>query len=120
MISVRANSRRIAYGVKQYTVDEEADLKRIVLSTASPGSIAFVLETSTKYVLNNKKKWIKIKSSSGGGSSSGSDEDYDGGSIDGTDPEENEPEYDGGSIDGTDPEKVPTYDGGSIDGTDPT
>lgn len=110
MISVRANSRRIAYGVKQYTVDEEADLEKIVLSTTSPGSVAFVLETSTKYVLNNKKKWIKIKSSSsnnGGGNSSGGDEDYDGGSIDGTDPDvpndEENPEYDGGSIDGTDP-----------------
>ena len=90
MISVRANSRRIAYGVKQYTVDEEADLEKIVLSTTSPGSIAFVLETSTKYVLNNKREWIKIKSSSSGngsgGGSSGGDGDYDGGSIDGTDP----------------------------------
>lgn len=89
MISVRANSRRIAYGVKQYTVDEEADLEKIVLSTTSPGSIAFVLETSTKYVLNNKREWIKIKSSSGsgsGGGSSGGNGDYDGGSIDGTDP----------------------------------
>lgn len=111
MISVRANSRRIAYGVKQYTVDEEADLEKIVLSTTSPGSIAFVLETSTKYVLNNKREWIKIKSSSSGngsgGGSSGGDGDYDGGSIDGTDPngsinDENS-EYDGGSIDGTDP-----------------
>lgn len=90
MISVRANSRRIVYGVKQYTVDEEADLEKIVLSTTSPGSIAFVLETSTKYVLNNKKEWVKIKSSSSGngsgGGSSGGDGDYDGGSIDGTDP----------------------------------
>lgn len=88
MISIRANSRRIAYGVKQYTVDEEADLEKIVLSTTSPGSIAFVLETSTKYVLNNKKEWVKAKSSSGGsgGGSSGGDGDYDGGSIDSTDP----------------------------------
>lgn len=111
MISVRANSRRIAYGVKQYTVDEEADLEKIVLSTTSPGSIAFVLETSTKYVLNNKREWIKIKSSSSGnssgGGSSGGDGDYDGGSIDGTDPN--------GSIDNENSE----YDGGSIDGTDP-
>lgn len=113
MISVRANSRRIAYGVKQYTVDEEADLEKIILSTASPGSIAFVLETSTKYVLNNKKEWVKVKSSSSGsgnggsGGSSGGDGDYDGGSIDGTDPDDpidkEDPEYDGGSIDGTDP-----------------
>ena len=113
MISVRANSRRIAYGVKQYTVDEEADLEKIVLSTTSPGSIAFVLETSTKNVLNNKKEWVKIKSSSSGsgsgngGGSSGGDGDYDGGSIDGTDPDDSidevNPEYDGGSIDGTDP-----------------
>lgn len=113
MISIRANSRRIAYGVKQYTVDEEADLEKIVLSTTSPGSIAFVLETSTKYVLNNKREWVKVKSSSSGssngsgGGSSGGDGDYDGGSIDGTDPDnsfdEENPEYDGGSIDGTDP-----------------
>lgn len=111
MISVRANSKRIAYGVKQYTVDTEADLKKIILSTAFPGSVAFVLETSTKYILNNKKEWIKVKSSStsGGsssGGSSGSNDDYDGGSIDGTDPDtggDSDGEQDGGSIDGTDP-----------------
>lgn len=50
-------------------------------------------------------KWVEIKRA-GGGNVNPDDGDYDGGSIDGTDP--------GGSTDGDG-----YYDGGSIDGTDP-
>lgn len=90
MYTIRANSNRIAYGVKRYTLDTIDDLKKLNISTAFPGSTAFIVETSTRYILNNKKQWIKSSNSSGGGGSSGGgssgDEYYDGGSIDGSDP----------------------------------
>lgn len=89
MYTIRANSNRIAYGVKRYTLDTIDDLKKLNISTAFPGSTAFIVETSTRYILNNKKQWIKSSNSGGGGSSSGGssgDDYYDGGSIDGTDP----------------------------------
>lgn len=126
MYTIRANSNRVAYGVKRFTLDTIEDLKRLNISSAYPGSTAFIVGTSTRYMLNNKRQWIKVASSAGGGSSSGGNEDgdYDGGSIDGTDPDnsgsnnENNGYYDGGSIDGSDP-GMDDYDGGSIDGTDP-
>lgn len=90
MYTIRANSNRIAYGVKRYTLDTIDDLKKLNISTAFPGSTAFIVETSTRYILNNKKQWIKSSNSSGEGDSSGGgssgDEYYDGGSIDGSDP----------------------------------
>ena len=126
MYTIRANSNRVAYGVKRYTLDTIEDLKRLNISSAYPGSTAFIIQTSTRYMLNNKRQWIKVASSTGGGSGGGNeDEDYDGGSIDGTDPDnpggsdtDNDGYYDGGSIDGSDP-GMNDYDGGSIDGTDP-
>lgn len=112
LYTIRANSNKLAYGVKRYTLDTIEDLKRLNISSAYPGSTAFIIETSTRYMLNNKRQWVKIASASGGSSGGGNtgDEDYDGGSIDGTDP--NGP---GAPDDGEDG----YYDGGSIDGTDP-
>ena len=109
MYTIRANSNRIAYGVKRYTLDTIEDLKQLNISSAYPGSTAFIIENSTRYILNNKRQWIKVASSTNGGNSGGGNEDgdYDGGSIDGTDPDNpgdsGDGYYDGGSIDGTDP-----------------
>lgn len=108
---IRANGRKIAYGIKHFEVDTFDDLSKLKSYILKPGCTAFVIDTSKSYILNSKFKWIEVKKlvgsgSTGGGGSSG-DEDYDGGSIDGTDPDGSpdwsEPEYDGGSIDGTDP-----------------
>lgn len=55
MYTIRANSNRIAYGVKRYTLDTIDDLKKLNISTAFPGSTAFIVETSTRYILNNKR-----------------------------------------------------------------
>lgn len=112
---IRANGRKIAYGVKHFVLDTFDDFSKLEGYVLKPSCTAFVIDTSKSYILNSKFKWVEVKklgggSSSGGGGSSG-DEDYDGGSIDGTDPD--------GSIDGELPEGNPEYDGGSIDGTDP-
>lgn len=105
---IRANGRKITYGIKHFNLDTKNDFSKLNQYVLVPGCTAFVIDTSTKYVLNNKMKWVEVKkyngSSSGGGNSG--DEDYDGGSIDGTDPDNStneDGEYDGGSIDGTDP-----------------
>ena len=112
---IRANGRKIAYGVKHFVLDTFDDFSKLEGYVLKPSCTAFVINTSKSYILNSKFKWIEVKklggSSSGGGGNNSGDEDYDGGSIDGTDPD--------GSIDGELPGENPEYDGGSIDGTDP-
>ena len=113
---IRANGRKVAYGIKHFDIDTIDDLSKLNSYVLKPGCTAFVIDTSKSYILNNKFKWVEVKKlgtsggSPGGGGSSG-DDDYDGGSIDGTDPG-------GGSLDG-DQSGDDYYDGGSIDGTDP-
>ena len=134
MINIGANGNKIAYGIKHFNVDELEDLEQLNVYNLKPGSTAFVIHTSVMYMLDSDYKWIKTtlgQGGSGGGGGTegdGSDSDgdldngetnppeYDGGSIDGTDPDDTEGNYDGGSIDNTDPEH---YDAGSIDDTDP-
>ena len=105
MISIGANSEKIAYGIKHYNVDTDEDLK--VLSTKSKmGTTCFVIETSKYYMLNGKNQWIEInpygKSS---GSSSGGNDDappsnddiiYDGGEV--VPPDDDDIVYDGGNV----------------------
>ena len=134
MINIGANGNKIAYGIKHFNVDELTDLEQLNVYNLKPGSTAFVIHTSIMYMLDSDYKWVETTlgqggSGSGGGSGDGSDNDgdldngetgepeYDGGSIDGTDPDDSEGNYNGGSIDNTDPEH---YDAGSIDDTDPT
>lgn len=103
---IRANGRKIAYGIKHFNLDTENDFSKLNGYVLVPGCTAFVIETSTRYILNSKMEWVEIKKYNGGASGGGGsiDGDYDGGSIDGTDPEGSfDGEYDGGSIDGTDP-----------------
>ena len=136
MINIGANGNKIAYGIKHFNVDEFKELEGVNVYNLKPGSTAFIIHTSKMYMLDSDYKWIETTLATGGGSGSGgsgggndSDNDgdldngetstpeYDGGSIDGTDPDDSEGNYNGGSIDNTDPE---AYDAGSIDGTDPT
>lgn len=140
MINIGANGNKIAYGIKHFNIDEFEELEGINVYNLKPGSTAFIIHTSKVYMLDSDYKWIETTLGTGGGSGSnsgtgdsgngGNDSDndgdldngetgtpeYDGGSIDGTDPDDTTGNWDGGSIDGTDPE---IYDGGSIDDTDP-
>lgn len=96
MINIRANGNKVAYGIKHFILDTAADMSNLKRANLVPGSTVFIISSSEYYMLNGSKNWIKINPSNIGG----------GGSSDGTVPEE---DYDGGSIDGTG-----NYDGGSF------
>ena len=91
MISIGSNGQRIAYGIKHYNLDNEADLINLQKRNEPMGSTCFVIETSKYYMLNSQKKWVEItpfgKEMSGGGESDTpedpSDDDiiYEGGVI---------------------------------------
>ena len=94
MVTIGANDRKIAYGIKHLILDDNSDFGKINNNQIAVGSTAFVIETSKYYMLNSNKKWKEVQlygKSSSSGSSGGSGDvsgglDYDGGSIDGTDP----------------------------------
>lgn len=92
---IKRNSNKIAYGIKHYTFDTEADLLSNRFITIQPGSTAFIVDTSTTFILNEAYQWIKIKSSnnnseggntppdSGGNGNEGENDDiiWDGGDV---------------------------------------
>ena len=95
MITIGANGQRIAYGIKHYNLDDEADLKQLPTKNEQMGCTCFVISTSKYYMLNSKKKWVEI-TPFGKVVSSGADMDGDG--I----PDSEDPSldiiYEGGSI----------------------
>ena len=60
MISIGANGQRIAYGIKHYNLDTEADLKKLPTTSEVMGCTCFVISTSKYYMLNSSFKWIEI------------------------------------------------------------
>jgi hypothetical protein len=53
-----------AYNIKEFVVDtwdeeQEETLNQLGISSA-PGSTCFVIDTSEYYMLNTKKKWVKV------------------------------------------------------------
>ena len=63
MYSLYANDDDILYGIQKYIVDTEEDMEDLP-NHARAGSTAFVIETSTTYILNHNKEWKEIKNSS--------------------------------------------------------
>lgn len=59
MISIMKQNDKETYGVISYLIDTEADVKNLPTHCA-PGSTALCAETSDVYILNNKKKWVKL------------------------------------------------------------
>lgn len=59
MIGIMKNSGHVTYGLKEYVVDSEDDVKLLPLDGVM-GSSAFVIETGEVYMLNGKKEWVKI------------------------------------------------------------
>lgn len=94
MVTVGSNREKIAYGIKHFILDTNADFAQLRKHTnIAVGSTAFVIDTSKYYMLNSKNQWKEVRlygssSSNNGGDSGDTDSgvDYDGGSIDGTDP----------------------------------
>lgn len=86
-ISIYSNRGIKSYGIKHYILDTTDDLKKVSIN-CTPGSTAFITETSQYYMLNNKKTWVLINVAAGGGGNSGGTPDihdgdniiYDGGS----------------------------------------
>lgn len=60
MISIGSNGQKIAYGIKHYNLDTEADLKKLPVAGEKMGCTCFVIETSKYYMLNSGRKWIEI------------------------------------------------------------
>lgn len=60
MISIGSNGQKIAYGIKHYNLDTEADLKKLPIVNEKMGCTCFVIETSKYYMLNSNHKWIEI------------------------------------------------------------
>ena len=91
MITIGSNGQKIAYGIKHYNLDTEADLQKIHVNSEVMGCTCFVIETSKYYMLNGQKKWIEItpygKSVAGGDDPVGPDA-----------PEGDEVIYEGGII----------------------
>lgn len=72
MITIGANGQKIAYGIKHYNLDTEADLEKLSKREEAMGSTCFIISTSKYYMLNGNNKWIEITpfgkpASSGGG-----------------------------------------------------
>ena len=68
MFTIYANSNQIAHGVKKYIVDTEAEIAEVP-TTGAPGSIAFCIDSSKYYMLNNAKEWVETPGLAGGGGS---------------------------------------------------
>lgn len=82
MITIGSNGRKIAYGIKHYNLDTEADLAVLQTKNEPMGSTCFVISTSKYYMLNSGKKWVEITPfgqmiASGGNGNPGEDNDED-------------------------------------------
>lgn len=86
MISIASQFGQVQYNVVKLILDSADDVINLPLDV-KPGSTAFVIETSTWYMLNNQGQWkeVDLGSSSGGGGGGGggsSDETiYEGGTV---------------------------------------
>lgn len=70
MFSIASNSGKTAYGTVRLIVDNDSDISALPVHF-TPGSTAFVVATSTRYMLNNQEEWVRV--ASGSSTSSGSD-----------------------------------------------
>ena len=82
-MGIVSNAGKTAYGIKAYVLDTVDDLVRIDPANLYPGSTAFIIDSSTHYMLNNKKVWMKVDlgSGSGGGGTTPDHITYDGGVV---------------------------------------
>ena len=68
MYNLVRQRNQIAYGVKKFIVDGEADVEKIPTSTLAPGSSAFMPKTGDIYIYQPDNTWIKMPKSTGGNS----------------------------------------------------
>ena len=73
MVNLYKQDGEILYGVKEYIIDSIDDVKDLH-TNVRPGSIAMLVPSGLKYILNGKKEWVLLMQSSGGGSEGGNSE----------------------------------------------
>lgn len=84
MAFIAANSGKTAYGIKKFFFDTVDELMQLNTANLYPGSTAFIIDSSTTYMLNSNRVWIKVDLGSGSSSGDGDLPDsviYDGGVI---------------------------------------
>ena len=59
MINLLSQSDNQAYGIKEYVLDEPADLDNLPV-TDKMGSTAFIISTSQVYMINSKGEWKEV------------------------------------------------------------
>lgn len=84
MFSLFSNSgKRIPY-THEFIVDSSSDIASLPTNVKA-GSMAFVINDSTYYMMNHNNTWVKINVNSGGGGNDTPSEDdeirYDGGGV---------------------------------------
>lgn len=60
MVNIHSNGNKTAYGIKHYDLDAFEDLEKISVRNLTPGSTVFIINSSTYYMLNGKRRWVKI------------------------------------------------------------
>lgn len=83
MLSTYKQNGKIRYGVKEYILDTIKDIASLPTDPADvkPGSIAFVVDSSETYMLNNAQTWVKIVAGSTGGGTGSTGAGDDGGFL---------------------------------------
>lgn len=78
---IRANSNKIAYGVKELVIDTDAELATLNVSNLAVSTVVFSIESSKYFMLNTQREWKEINPFSSTNSAS-EILDLDAGSID--------------------------------------
>lgn len=60
MFGYMSNSGRTTTYNNEYWADTEADVAKIPVNSAAPGSIVIVIETGNAYMLNSKQEWQPV------------------------------------------------------------
>ena len=61
MITLYKQDGEILYGIKEFVLDSEDDLKDLYThKKVHVGSTAFVIPTGTLYILNGSHKWVEV------------------------------------------------------------
>lgn len=58
--AVKQQDNEIAYNVKKFICDTEADVAAVPTNTCAPGSTLFCIETCKGYMLNTDLEWKEI------------------------------------------------------------
>lgn len=98
MITIGSNGRKIAYGIKHYNLDTEADLAELQTRTEPMGSTCFIISNSKYYMLNSKKQWVEITPFGKVMTSNGDDDGEGDDNIIVVPPENDDVIYDGGIL----------------------